>query len=86
MFEYFKSLLIKGFIEVRKHLDELIDLIKIMAVQQLNFEPGKTPMAPAGTASSKGSMPCFKNLVTLEQEIRDRVSGKFNKNPKVNEI
>ena len=33
MFEYFKSLLIRGFIEVRKHLDELIDLIKIMAVQ-----------------------------------------------------
>lgn len=32
MFEYFKSLLIRGFIEVRKHLDELIDLIKIMAV------------------------------------------------------
>lgn len=33
MFEYFKSLLIRGFIEVRKHLDELLDLIKIMAVQ-----------------------------------------------------
>jgi quinol monooxygenase YgiN len=23
-------------------------------------------------------MPCFKNLVTLEREIRDRISGKFN--------
>lgn len=87
MFEYFKSLMIRGLIEVRKHLDELIDLIKIMAVQQLNYEPGKTPMTtPAGTAPSKSSMPCFKNMVTLEQEIRDRVSGKFNKNPKLNEF
>lgn len=33
MFEYFKSLLIRGFIEVRKHIDELIALINIMAVQ-----------------------------------------------------
>jgi hypothetical protein len=33
MFEYFKSLMIRGLIEVRKHLDELIDLVKIMAVQ-----------------------------------------------------
>ena len=32
MFEYFKSLLIRGFLEIRKHLDELIDLIKIMSV------------------------------------------------------
>ena len=87
MFEYFKSLLIRGFIEARKHLDEMIDLIKIMAVQQLNYEPGKTPSTtPAGTAPSKSSMPCFRNMSTLEQEIRDRVSGKFNKNPKLNEF
>ena len=87
MFEYFKSLLIRGFIEVRKHLDEMIDLIKIMAVQQLNYEPGKAPSTtPAGTAPSKSSMPCFRNMATLEQEIRDRVSGKFNKNPKLNEF
>lgn len=31
MFEYFKSLLIRGLFEVRKHLDELIVLIQIMA-------------------------------------------------------
>ena len=31
MFLYFKSLMIRGFIEVKKHLDELINLIKIMA-------------------------------------------------------
>ena len=87
MFEYFKSLMIRGLIEVRKHLDELIDLIKIMAVQQLNYEPGKSSTtSPAGTAPLKSSMPCFKNMVTLEQEIRDRVSGKFNKNPKQNEF
>ena len=23
-------------------------------------------------------MPCFKNLATLEKELRDRISGKFN--------
>ena len=23
-------------------------------------------------------MPCFKNSLTLEKEIRDRISGKFN--------
>ena len=31
MYEYFESLLIRGFIEVRKHMDEFINLIKIMA-------------------------------------------------------
>lgn len=31
LFEYFKSLLIRGLFEVRKHLDELIILIQIMA-------------------------------------------------------
>jgi phosphatidylinositol kinase/protein kinase (PI-3 family) len=30
MFEYFKSLMIRGLFEVRKHLDQMIDLIKIM--------------------------------------------------------
>jgi len=34
MFEYFESLMIRGFIEVRKHMDEFINLIKIMAEQQ----------------------------------------------------
>ena len=32
MFLYFKSLLIRGFIAVKKHLEELINLIRIMAV------------------------------------------------------
>ena len=30
MFLYFKSLLIRGFIAVKKHLEELLNLIKIM--------------------------------------------------------
>lgn len=30
MFEYFKSLLIRGLFEIRKHMDELIILISIM--------------------------------------------------------
>ena len=33
LFEYFKSLLIRGLFEVRKHLEEMIILIQIMAVQ-----------------------------------------------------
>ena len=32
MFLYFKSLLIRGFMAVKKHLDELITLISIMSV------------------------------------------------------
>ena len=27
---------------------------------------------------AEGSMPCIKNIGTLEHEIRDRISGKFN--------
>ena len=34
----------------------------------------------------KASMPCFKNLATLESEIRDRVSGKYNKSSKINDL
>ena len=37
MYEYFESLLIRGFIEVRKHMDEFINLIKIMAEQQITL-------------------------------------------------
>lgn len=66
MFEYFKSLMIRGLFEVRKHLDELIILIKILSVQQLDSDqPGQ-------------AMPCFKNISTLESEIRNRISGKYN--------
>ena len=69
LFEYYKSLLIRGLFEVRKHMDEFINLIQIMSVQQVNPEAGKI---------QSQSMPCFKNLATLEKEIRDRISGKFN--------
>jgi phosphatidylinositol kinase/protein kinase (PI-3 family) len=30
MFEYFKSLLTKGFVEIRKHLDDIVVLINIL--------------------------------------------------------
>lgn len=29
MFEYFKSLLIRGFFEIRKHLDDILTIIEI---------------------------------------------------------
>lgn len=44
MFLYFKSLLIRGFFAVRKHMDELIMMIKIMAFkQQDKSQPSQTP-------------------------------------------
>jgi phosphatidylinositol kinase/protein kinase (PI-3 family) len=30
MFEYFKSLMIKGFIEIRKHLEDILILVEIL--------------------------------------------------------
>ena len=30
LFDYFKSLLIKGFIEIRKHMDDILEIIEIM--------------------------------------------------------
>lgn len=36
MFEYFKSLLNKAFVEVRKHLDDIVSLIEIM-FKETNF-------------------------------------------------
>lgn len=40
IFLYYKSLLIRGFVEIRKHLDELIILIKIMAENQFKLSMG----------------------------------------------
>ena len=74
MFEYFKSLLIRGLFEVRKHMDELIVLIQIMGdVPSVIDSDGNTTKS-----GSNCSMPCIKNIVSLEQEVRDRISGKFN--------
>lgn len=30
IFDYFKSLLIKGFYEIRKHLDDILNIIEVM--------------------------------------------------------
>jgi len=65
LFEYFKSLLIRGLFEVRKHIDELIILISIMD----DFN------------QPRQSMPCIRNIDSLEKEIRERISGKFNVGP-----
>jgi phosphatidylinositol kinase/protein kinase (PI-3 family) len=100
MFEYFKSLLIRGLFEIRKHMDELIVLIQIMAAMppskmktvedKPNISPKPanndwlggltTPSKPPPAIVDIG-LPCVKNINTLEQELRDRVSGKFNVNP-----
>ena len=58
IFEYFKSLLIKGFLEVRKHLEDILIIIEICM---------------------KGScMPCFVKPDQLFNEIRNRISLKYN--------
>ena len=69
MFEYFKSLMIRGLFEVRKHLDQMIDLIKIMTESQINTVTGQQSFV---------AMPCSKNLNTLEREIRERISGRYH--------
>lgn len=79
MFLYFKSLLIRGFVEVRKHMDELIVMIQIMATKQV--------IKNASTGQTHSSMPCFRDLSTLEHEIRQRISCKNNLgNNKTNEF
>lgn len=93
MFEYFKSLLIRGLFEVRKHLDELLVLIQIMAAMPpptrscspssempfvLDQNSASAMQQTTYRATVDVSMQCVKNMATLEQEIRDRVSGKFN--------
>ena len=58
MFQYFKSLLIKGFFEIRKHLDDIMVLIEIMM--------------------KDSRMGCFVSPDTVLDEIRDRISTRYN--------
>lgn len=71
MYCLFKNLLMRGLTIVRKHIDELINLIKIMAAGQEGLD-----FSVSGRTST---MPCIKNMVTLEIEIRERISTRFNK-------
>ena len=58
MFQYFKSLLIRGLFEVRKNLDDLLCIIEILM--------------------QDSKMPCFVRPKTLINEIKDRISLKYN--------
>lgn len=58
IFEYFKSLLIRGFHEIRKHLEDILILIEIFM--------------------KDSKLPCFSKPQTLFNEIRDRISLRFN--------
>jgi phosphatidylinositol 4-kinase len=58
LFQYFKSLLIKGFFCLRRNLDDIFVMIKIMM--------------------TKSKMPCFVRPDTLQAEIRERMSTKYN--------
>jgi phosphatidylinositol kinase/protein kinase (PI-3 family) len=71
MFHYFKSLLTGGLMIIRQRLDELIILIKIMTGTR-SPEKGEVPQ---DSSSTRGALPCVKNLTLLEAEIRDRVKG-----------
>jgi len=46
-----------------------------MGHQQGKGDPKQSNSQPINTASK--AMPCFKNMATLEREIRDRVSVKY---------
>lgn len=69
IFLYFKTLLIRGLVEVRKHMDELIVIIQIMAAKQEESATQAAPEVPP-------PMPCFKDLSTLESEIRARLRSR----------
>lgn len=58
IYQYFKSLLIRGFYEIRKNLDDILILIEILM--------------------KDSKMPCFPRPKTLFNEIRDRISLKYN--------
>lgn len=60
IFDYFKSLLIKGFYEIRKHLDDILNIIEVLL--------------------KDSQMPCFVRPSTLLNEIRDRISLRYNVN------
>ena len=38
IFAYYKSLMIRGFLEIRKHLDEILNLIEILMQGKFNSE------------------------------------------------
>lgn len=65
MYEYFKSLMVKAFFEVRKHLDDIIGIIDIM------FEHSQ--------------FPCFQRGNAYQEEIRARMSTKYNQSQGTNE-
>ena len=58
LFAYFKSLLIKGFYILRRNIDDIFVMIKIM--------------------TKKSKMPCFVKPETLYNEIKERMSTKYN--------
>ena len=67
MFKYLRTLVTGGLIVIRKNLDDMLSLIQIMASTVNN--------STQSTNNPQVIMPCFKNLVTLESEIRQRVTG-----------
>ena len=69
MFEYFKSLLTKGFFEIRKHLDDILILIDILM---------KGNLINAIIMLLDSKMPCFLRPQFVRQEIRERISLRFN--------
>ncbi len=49
-----------------------------MASQQVKTDSKDSPMINSAGSTVSKAMPCFKNMISLEREIRDRISGKFN--------
>lgn len=70
MFHYFKSLLIRGFHELRKHLEDILVIIEILmkGIIYISYI----------TVFVDSKMPCFVKPKLLFDEIRDRISLRYN--------
>jgi hypothetical protein len=66
IFIYFKSLMIRGFFELRKNLDDILALIEILMKGKLSQI----------IIIIDSKFPCFVKPKTLINEIRDRISLK----------
>ena len=72
MFMYFKTLLLRGLDQIRHHLDELIDTIKIMSCCHLLQE--RSSVMGFSETAPQNCMPCVRDVCALEKEIRSKVS------------
>jgi len=66
IFQYFKSLLIRGFIEIRKHIDDLLILVEILMKGTIYYV-----FSVYEIYLIDSTMGCFVRPKTVCQEIRE---------------